>query len=91
MKMLAIPFRYKQKVYHSLVRVKQRTNAIALEVTIMNGELETKFYGHHTFSLVNGQVEFSSQPVDSELRELQLEVRYAIHSFVQSNPLNSYC
>jgi len=85
--MLSISFSYKQKEYYTLVRVKPRLDNTRLEVTIMNGELEKVFYGHHVFNLENGCVNCSSEPVDKEIRELHYQVRQAIDMFVHSHPL----
>jgi hypothetical protein len=45
---ISIEFEYRQKTYFALVRIKDKL-PIEYHVTIMNGPLEQRFYGHHIF------------------------------------------
>ena len=83
MKMVAIPFNYKNVECFSLVRIKHRSEGVKLEVTIMNGNLERVFYGHHTFKLDCGCVKSDAEPVDKDVRELHSEIKSALEIFAQ--------
>jgi hypothetical protein len=83
MQMFAFPFDYKTREYFSLVRVKPRVDGIKLEVTIMNGDLERLFYGHHVFKVDHDCVESDCEPVDGEIRELHTQIKNALGCFMQ--------
>ena len=87
MKMVAVPFLYKEQEYFSLVRVKPRWECIKLEVTIMNGDLERVFYGHHVFTSDGKDVKCDCQPVDSNVRELHSCILSALDYYFKSYPL----
>jgi hypothetical protein len=45
---ISIEFDYRQKTYSALIRVKEK-QPTEYHVTIMNGALEQRLYGHHIF------------------------------------------
>lgn len=88
MKMISIPFRYKQREYFSLVRVKCRCEEVKLEVTIMNGDLERILYGYHLFIYNLGYVEIGSYSEDPVVNQLQCTIRSAITKYAENNRLD---
>jgi hypothetical protein len=87
MKMISIPFRYKQREYFSLVRVKCRCDEVKLEVTIMNGDLERILYGYHIFVYNARCVETKSCSDNPVINQLQHAVKSAIDQYAERNPL----
>jgi len=74
---IRIEFMYRQKTYFALVRIKDKHRYIEYHVTIMNGALEQKLYGHHIF--VEEEGEFVIGPVpENEPGELRLAVGMAL-------------
>ncbi|OQP62252.1 hypothetical protein [Niastella populi] len=73
---ISIEFEYRQKTYYALVRIKER-NTTEYHITIMNGPLEQKLYGHHVFIEEDG--EFLLDPIpDKECSELRQAVGRAL-------------
>jgi hypothetical protein len=74
---ISIEFEYRQKNYFALVRIKDKNDTTEYHVTIMNGALEQKLYGHHIFIEEDG--EFIIGPVpDKEAGQLRLAVGMAL-------------
>lgn len=44
---ITISFDYNRRVYAALVSIKKRPERTEYRITIMNGELEKLFFGHH--------------------------------------------
>lgn len=74
---ISIEFEYRQKPYSALVRIKEKNNIKEYHVTIMNGMLEQRLYGHHIFVEEDG--EFLIGPVpEKETGQLRLAVGMAL-------------
>jgi lipopolysaccharide export LptBFGC system permease protein LptF len=75
---ISIEFEYRQKTYFALVRIKeQKNNTTEYHITIMNGMLEQRLYGHHIFIEEDG--EFFIGPVpEKEAGQLRLAVGMAL-------------
>ena len=73
---ISIEFMYRHKTYYALVRIKER-HPTEYHITIMNGPLEQKLYGHHVF--IEEGDGFRTDPVaDKETGELRLAVEQAL-------------
>jgi hypothetical protein len=69
---ISIEFEYRQKTYFALVRVKER-RPTEYHITIMNGPLEQRLYGHHIF--IEEDDGFVLDPIpENETGELRLAV-----------------
>jgi len=76
MQIISIEFQYRQKNYYALVRVKD-LHPTEYHVTIMNGSLEQRLYGHHIFIEENDQ--FVIDPIPGkETGELRLAIGMAL-------------
>jgi hypothetical protein len=73
---ISMEFEYRQKTYYALVRIKER-HPTEYHITVMNGPLEQKLYGHHVFIEEDGG--FVMDPVpETETGELRLAVGRAL-------------
>lgn len=85
--LLAVPFEFKEKEYCALVRVKPRTDYTELQVTIMNGELESQFFGHHVFTYRDDVLKASIPAENEELVKLQAQIGWALTEYFFRHPL----
>jgi hypothetical protein len=85
--LLAVPFEYKEKEYCALVRVKPKGGHTELQVTIMNGDLEKAFFGHHIF-IYQDDVLKAHIPADSgDMIQLQTRIGWALTEYLFRHPL----
>lgn len=85
--LLAVPFEFKEKGYCALVRVKPKADFIELQVTIMNGELESAFFGHHIFIYQNDVLKANIPAENSEMIQLQAQIGWALTEYLFRHPL----
>jgi hypothetical protein len=74
---ISIEFEYRQKTYYALVRIKDKHTATEYHITIMNGALEQKLYGHHIFIEEDGELAIGPVP-EKEAGQLRLAVGIAL-------------
>jgi len=74
---ISIEFMYREKQYSALVRIKDKQSFTEYHVTIMNGALEQKLYGHHIFVEEDGEFVIGPIP-EKEAGELRLTVGMAL-------------
>ncbi|THU38106.1 hypothetical protein FAM09_15585 [Niastella caeni] len=74
---ISIEFEYRQKTYYALVRIKERNNTKEYHVTIMNGMLEQRLYGHHIFVEEDGEFKIGPVP-EKDAGQLRLAVGMAL-------------
>jgi hypothetical protein len=87
---ISIEFEYRHKIYFALVRIKEKQPK-EYRVTIMNGSLEQRLYGHHIF--VEEQGAFITDPIqDKETEQLRQAVGMALckHYNLQYTSEKSY-
>ena len=51
---LTVGFWFCERLYHSLVMVKKRSDCTIYQITVMNGDLEKLLYGNHRIYEMNG-------------------------------------
>lgn len=68
---LSLPFEYKQHQYKALVAIKKYLNHKEYRITIMNGELEKKFFGHHIIIEKSGRFIADRGAEDGDIQGLQ--------------------
>jgi hypothetical protein len=73
---LSIEFEYGQKLYFALVRIKDKPPT-EYHVTIMNGSLEQRLYGHHVFIEEDGELVMDPLP-EKDAGQLRLAVGNAL-------------
>lgn len=89
LKMIAVPFQYRNQEFCSLVRLKSSGGCTEFHVTIMNGELERALYGNHIFTYQDGVLQATSQSDDRDLAELQEKIGWAIMDYLENNPIRN--
>lgn len=72
---ISIEFEYRQNIYYALVRIKEHLPEY--HVTIMNGSLEQRLYGHHIFAEDEGGLVMDPLP-ENEAGQLRLAVCMAL-------------
>ena len=70
--MISIPFDYRNQSYTALVATKEIASTREYRITIMNGELEQLLFGHHIFSLREGEIRPQNSTDDPEVTSLQM-------------------
>ena len=73
---ISIEFEYRQKTYFALVRIKEK-QPTEYHVTIMNGALEKRLYGHHIFIEEEGTFLIGPLPA-RETGQLRLAIGMAL-------------
>jgi hypothetical protein len=85
MQMYALPFNYRKKEYHSVVRVKHRNEETKLEVTILDSDLEWTLYGYHVFTICDGCINCKKEAENQKVKELQSELKNAIEGYFEKH------
>ena len=81
-KIISMPFMYQDSEYHSLVRVFQHSPVdYILRITIMNGELQSKFQGHHIFTIKDGQLQVDVPSEKVEVARLKFQIAEALNKY----------
>jgi hypothetical protein len=80
---LLVDFTYRSKTYFALIRTKMNKLEKRHYVTIMNGELEQLFYGHHIIIDNGGVLSSPEEILNSDLLELNQSVAEALSQIVQ--------
>ena len=78
---LSLKFLYDEREYYSLLRVKEKDAQKEYHITIMNGELESRLFGNHIVSEVDGLLSVDL-PVDRELARLKLQIAEELSKYL---------
>ena len=78
---LSLKFLYADGEYYSLLRVKEKENRKEYHITIMNGELESRLYGNHIVTEVDGLI-VVELPADRELANLKLQIAEELSKYL---------
>jgi hypothetical protein len=78
---LSLKFLYADAEYYSLLRVKEKGNLKEYHITIMNGELESRLYGQHIVTEVDGLITVDL-PADHELANLKLQIAEELSKYL---------
>jgi len=90
-KIMSIEFSYRKKTHYALVREKILDQRNAYCVTIMNGELERLWYGHHIFFVEEQNFARSQRTIaDNEVAELRDCIATALWQHLSEKPLNNH-
>jgi hypothetical protein len=84
-KIISIPFCYKNKEYYSLIRFFYKKEHTALAVTIMNGELEKILSGNNIIQYQSGYLVVDVPMDGSELSVLKLAIIESIENYLIGN------
>ena len=78
---LSLKFLYADTEYYSLLRVKEKENLKEYHITIMNGELESRLYGNHIVTEVDGLLTVGL-PENRELARLKLQIAEELSKYL---------
>jgi len=78
---LSLKFLFDEQEYYSLLRVKEKESRKEYHITIMNGELESRLFGNHIVSEVDGLLSVDL-PVDRELARLKLQIAEELSKYL---------
>jgi hypothetical protein len=81
-KIISIPFCYKNKEYYSLIRFFYKKEHTDLAVTIMNGELEKILSGHNIIQYQCGYLVVDFPMDGSDLSVLKLAIIKSIENYL---------
>ena len=77
-KIISLEFIYRSKPYYALIRTKEHKGEKFHHVTIMNGDLERKLYGHHVITEKDGIFQSTEEIPDKDIAELKQSVTEAL-------------
>jgi hypothetical protein len=80
---LLVEFAYRTKTYFALIRTKTHKLRRRHYVTILNGELEQLFYGHHIIIDNEGVLNSAEEILNADILELNQSVAEALGQILQ--------
>jgi len=83
-KIISLEFTYRSKPYYALIRTKEYKGEKLHSVTIMNGDLERKLYGHHVIIEKDGVFQSAEEILNKEIAELKQSIAQALCQLQQS-------
>lgn len=82
---LLVDFTFRSKTYFALIRTKTNKHGKRHYVTIMNGELEQLFYGHHIIIDNGGVLNSPEEILNADLLEIGQSVAEALDQLLQKD------
>ena len=83
-KIISLEFIYRSKPYYALIRTKEHKGEKLHSITIMNGELERKLYGHHMIVEKDGVFQSAEETLSKEIAELKQSITEALSQLQRS-------
>ena len=87
---LSLKFLFDGHEYHCLLRVKEKEDRKEYYITIMNGELESRLFGNHIVTEVDGLLSVEL-PADRELSRLKLLIAEELSKYLNQQMVIHQC
>ena len=82
---LSLEFGFENKIYYSMVRIKQWENVRSYHITIMNSELARTLLGHNIILEKNGELVSEPEPVNKKAAKLKQAIVQALRNEMYGN------